>query len=117
MNRRLRKKKRIGEFQEYGFPVQFSFASTLTIDERNALLDDWIANAIEANGLQFGGGGGSNVWEGYVTLASEGSASEDHRRTVENWLKLDPRIVKYRVGSLTDAWHGNNDDWYDLEGA
>lgn len=115
MNWRLRKKKRIGEFREFGFPIEFHIASTLTVDERNALLEDWIISAIEANGLLFGGGGAAHVWQGFVTLNSEGSATEEHRRRLEEWLQHEPRILKYRVGPLTDAWHGNCDAWYELE--
>jgi uncharacterized protein len=106
MNRRLRKKKRLGEFREFGFLVRFRFAAKLSMDERNALLDDWIRSAIEANGLLFGGGGRNSHWEGFVTLDRRGSATEGHREAVNRWLKSESRVSEFEVGPLVDAWHG-----------
>lgn len=111
MNKRLRKKKRVGEFREFGFPVRFSFSSQLSTEERNSLLDDWIHCAIEANGLEFGGGGTSNIWEGFVACDRRGSATEQHRQLVEEWLSKEPRVLQHDVGPLIDAWHGDADCW------
>jgi len=117
VNRRLRKKKRVGEFREFGFPVRFSFSEQLSVDERNSLLDDWIRLGIEANGLQFGGGGGSNIWEGFVALEGRGSATDDHRRIVDEWLSKEPRVLRHEVGPLIDAWYGDANSWFARKGA
>jgi len=115
VNRRLRKKKRVGEFREFGFPVRFSFSKQLSLDERNSLLEDWIRLAIEANGLQFGGGGTSNIWEGFVELEGRGSAADKHRRIVEEWLLKETRVLDHEVGPLIDSWHGEVDSWFDQD--
>ena len=106
MKKRLRKKKHEGEFQEFGFEVSFGLLADLAFEERNAVLDAFITEAIEANGLQFGGGG-TTTWEGFIALDKpRGSATEDHRSVVTAWLEKNPKIVNVQVGELRDAWHG-----------
>ena len=56
VKKRLRKKRRVGEFQEFGFGAGFRFSDLLTMEARNNLLNRFIEEAIEKNGLQFGGG-------------------------------------------------------------
>lgn len=103
--KRLRKKLRRGEFKELGFRVSLQFSSELTKAERNSLLNDFIQQAIEANGLIFGGGGVGSTWDGFVTLdARRGSASEAQREKVVEWLSGDRRILEYEVSRLRDAW-------------
>ena len=108
MNRRLRKKKRVGEFRELGFPVRLCCAPGLTNSDRNALLDSFIEEAIESSGLQFGGGGAGDTWEGFAALnAPRGSASESHRQAVNAWLEQHPQVQEHTVGPLTDANYGH----------
>ncbi len=109
MRKRLRKKKRMGEFQELGFSVTFRFSKDLSIEESNKLNDDFIGKAIEQNGLVCGGGSTDNEWEVFVTLDEpRGSTTEQHRHAVENWLSNDSRITEYEVGPLVDAWYGHD---------
>jgi len=104
-SKRLRKKLHRGEFKELGFSLSFRFSSELTKEERNTLLNDFIQQAIEANGLVFGGGGAGNTWDGFVTLdALRGSTSEVQREKVIEWLDRNPRIMEYRASPLCDAW-------------
>ena len=110
MKRRIRKKKRLSEYQEFGFEVSFDIPTGLSVVDRNAILDDFITQAIEANGLQFGGGGDTH-WQGFVTLNKRrGSVIEQHREPVRNWLNRNPQISNVSVGDLRDAWHGWEDD-------
>lgn len=48
VRRRLRKKRFLGEFTVYGFELAFGLSAELTQDQRNALLDRFIVDAIEA---------------------------------------------------------------------
>ena len=106
MRKRLRKKLHRGEFTELGSRVRFRFSPDLSTDDRNRLIDDFTREAIEANGLQFGGGGSKNIWEGFVALdAPRGSVTEDHRQKVIQWLEANPKILEYEVGPLVDAWY------------
>jgi uncharacterized protein len=110
MKKRLRKKKRLGEFREFGFEVRFELATGLDTDERDVLIDAFIFEAIEANGLQFGGGG-TDAWSGFVMLDRDrGSATEDHRQVVKAWLEQQSDITNVRVGELRDGWYGWDDE-------
>ena len=106
MKKRLRKKKYLGEFQEFGFRTSFDMDPDLTTEQRNALIDDFIKEAIEDNGLQFGGGGPANNWAGFVTLDSRGSATEKHRELVRAWLESRPEVGNIVIRELRDAYHG-----------
>ena len=108
MRKRLRKKRRLGEFREFGFRVRIVTAAGLTEAERNMLLwDGWVLGFVEGSGLQFGGGG-LRDWDGYVTSdAHRGSATEHHRRAAAAWLASQAGVARYEVFPLTDAWHGD----------
>jgi len=109
MKKRLRKKKYRGEFQVLGFRVQFRFPAHLSNLERDHLLwDGWIIAAIEGNGLTFGGGG-MDVWDGFVSVSGRGSATEAHRQILARWLEANPLVLEYTVFPLVDAWYG--DPW------
>ena len=55
-SRRLRKKLHVGEFQEIGFDVDFSFKEGTDIQVIDTVVDEFIA-FVEEQGLEFGGGG------------------------------------------------------------
>ncbi|MCX4036816.1 50S ribosome-binding protein YggL [Aeromonas caviae] len=63
----MRKKLRVGEFQEFGFAIDFRFDSQkYTLDQA---LDHWI-EFVESQGWGFGGGGGegSDILSGYLVI-------------------------------------------------
>lgn len=107
MKKRLRKKLHRGEFQEFGFCVSFDLVPGLTVQERNHVLDEFI-DMIEQHGLEFGGGGARDTWEGFVALDSRGTATETHRAAVREWLQTQAKISAVRIGELRDAWYGWN---------
>lgn len=102
MRKRLRKKLHKREFKEYGFEVHFKMDVEYESQEFCQIIDVFISQGIEGNGLNFGGGGALE-WEGFVS-ADKGSATEDHRMLLEEWFKKQPLIVDYYVGPLKDAW-------------
>ena len=57
MNKRLRKKKRVGEFKEFGFELLGDLRRGISDDDINAFVDRLIV-VVEARKLGFGGGGG-----------------------------------------------------------
>ena len=103
VRKRLRKKQRLGEFQEFGFRVRIVTASGLTKAERDwLLLDGWVLGFVEASGLLFGGGG-LRDWDGYVTSAARrGSAGQSRpasgrqRRAVPTDSSRGPRCGQAR---------------------
>ena len=106
MRKRLRKKKHLGEFQELGFELSFDYVVS-DVEEEDALLDAFLLEAVEARGLQFGGGGGRGTWSGFATAGAKGAtATEAHREAVRMWLERRPEVTVVRVGPLRDAHHG-----------
>ncbi|MDP6636835.1 MAG: 50S ribosome-binding protein YggL [Phycisphaerae bacterium] len=101
MRKRLRKKLQKGEFAVPVIPIAFRMGE-LADPDRNNLLDRFVAEAIEANGLQFGGGGGGSVWSGFAEPVNwPGSISDDQRSAVETWIASQPEIVERFVGEIT----------------
>lgn len=56
MKKRLRKKLHLGEFREYGLELDLTITNLKTEDEMDLLLDRFIEDFVEANGLYCGGG-------------------------------------------------------------
>jgi uncharacterized protein YggL (DUF469 family) len=106
MRRRLRKKKRVGEFQQLGFELRAALRDGLSDADFDAFLDRWI-DAVEARQLAFGGGGGRNgKFEGFVTHVGSGSATDDDRAALAAFLDSEEAIVQHEMLELRDAWHG-----------
>lgn len=107
MNKRLRKKKRVGEFKELGFKLHADLQAGL--DELALLaLMDRLLDVVEARRLAFGGSaGGEDKLEGFVTRDGRGSATEDDRAALASFLERDQSVVRHDVGALRDAWYGS----------
>lgn len=109
MRKRLRKKKRLGEFREYGFGVKFSIPDD---SDWNPIFWAFVEEAIERNGLLFGG----SPHGGFVTKnARRASTTENDRIAVEAWLKSRPEVSDITVGPLRDACHGWEREWAELD--
>lgn len=100
-SRRLRKKLCIGEFKQEGFGLNFKFKTGVSEDEQLAILDAFIAEAIECRDLSFGGGE-----NGYVTRVGRASTTADDRQAVGAWLLACPSIEHVCIHPNTDAWYG-----------
>lgn len=105
MKRRLRKKKRVGEFQELGCDVKATLRDGLSDEEFIAFFDRWI-DAVEARDLGFGGGGSPTDFGGYVVRLGRRSVTEDDRTALSTFLQADAAVVEYEIGELCDAWYG-----------
>lgn len=104
--RRLRKKLRVGEFQELGFAIDFRFDKQLyTLDQA---LDHWI-EFVESQGWGFGGGGGegSDILSGYLASFERGTLGEDDRERARQWLDSQHGFTCIQCAELSDAWHGS----------
>lgn len=100
-SRRLRKKLRIGEFQELGFEVEVKLKNSLTSEAEFALVEAFLVEIIEPRLLIFGGG----VKAGFIAFCKRGSASEKDREAIRNWLLSRPEVETVFIGPLVDAWH------------
>lgn len=102
----MRKKLHKGEFTQYGFTVEYQVRAGLDADASDALLDRFILEAVEANDLHCGGGGGPAAWDFFVCANGRRSASEADRQAIEQWLQRQKEVTLGRVGALEDAWFG-----------
>lgn len=106
MNKRLRKKKRVGEFKELGFELRGDLCPGLAGADLDAFVDRLI-DVVEARKLAFGGGAGrDDKLDGFVTRMGRGSATEDDRAAIIAFLAGDAAVVRHEVGALRDAWYG-----------
>ncbi len=103
MKKRLRKKRRFGEFQEFGFEVAFQLPSTLNGAQVFAFGDEFF-DEVEAQGLLCGGACGHR-WDVFVTKEGRGSATEEDREHLRRWLEGKSLVSDVRIGELVDAWH------------
>ena len=103
-SRRLRKKLHVGEFSEFGFDLRLAFVAGLSDTEGEAFWHAFIVDLVEARGLSFGGGGSGRGMQGFVARAGRGSATEDDRRALAEWLDARPDVDTVHVGPLVDAW-------------
>lgn len=107
MKKRLRKKKRLGEFAEYGFAVHFQ----LDLPEEKA--EDWLDRLIDATqgrDLELGGGIGYPEGEGHFVVArlgGNGSVTPEERESWLEWLQALPEVKMHRATELIDVWHGD----------
>jgi len=100
MRKRLRKKKRVGEFQEFGVELEMTLRADVDFD---GFLDDFLRDAVEANGLAFGGGGRGNHLAGFLELGRQDTC-QSRIKSVTTWLTAEHRIETFMVGDPVDAW-------------
>ncbi|MEI7084564.1 YggL family protein [Pectobacterium versatile] len=101
-SRRLRKKLHIDEFQELGFSVSFRFPEGTSVEDIDKLMDKFVDDVIEPQGLAFEGSG-YLLWEGLVCLQKIGHCTEDHRQLVSRWLE-EQKLTDVKVSNLFDIW-------------
>jgi uncharacterized protein YggL (DUF469 family) len=109
LKRRLRKKKRLGEFLELGFEVRYRIAPRVGAAERDEVLWRFITEAVEPNNLAAGGGGGEEHGFFVVAARNRASATDAQRLAVRGWLAECKEIVESEVGPLCDAWYGREE--------
>ncbi len=103
MKKRLRKKKHLGEFIEWGMPIAIARKRKGDFDN---FLDDFIEQAIEPNDCYFGGGGKDDRLEGIIELGRTSDSIEEKQKKVINWLETRNDIEKYATGNILDVWNG-----------
>lgn len=98
MSKRLRKKKHLGEFVEYGFAVHYS----LNIEDIDDDVGIQLLEFINSRDLAM-----LNEQDGdvYVSKIDPGSTTEEDREAVDSWLSSHKDLSSYHVDALSDGWH------------
>ena len=102
-SRRLRKKLHLNEFQELGFDIETALKESLIGDAEEALLIAFVEGVIEPRGLIYGGGPTC----GYICKAGGGSATDEDRAAVRDWLQARSEFASVTVHDLSDAWYAS----------
>ncbi len=95
--RRLRKKLKLDEFVVHSFGIAIDLAPDLAPEKVDAFWNAFIADAIEANGLLYGG------LNSGVATAETGKSSDLQRQQVGDWLKSRSEVTRFKIGPLTDS--------------
>lgn len=108
MNKRLRKKYRVGEFRELCFEVTFEYKGDVASDACGAFLDTFLTECIEANGMDCGGCVTEEGCNFVVTAVDPKTTAESHRAIVKAWLEGREDVSIKTFGELEDAWYAAN---------
>jgi uncharacterized protein len=104
MKKRLRKKKRIGEFIEWGRRLVVTRNSKDGFDE---FFDAFIEEAIETNGCFCGGGGKEDNLDIIVELGQRSTDPEPKFERIAAWLSNRFDVQCWQASGEFDLWHGD----------
>ncbi len=106
LNQRQMKKKNLGPFQEIGFEVEARFRAPASDEQRDALINEFLHDAIDTRGLEFGGAA-LDKFSGFVVSAQRyGKTTEEDRTAIGAWLEQHPLLEQAKTGPLRDVWYG-----------
>ena len=101
-SRRLRKKLHIDEFKELGFTISWSFNEGTDEATLDKVVDQFIREVIEPNGLAYEGSGFLN-WQGIICTQKLGNCTEEHRTLVTAW-RESKGLTNVEASPLLDIW-------------
>jgi uncharacterized protein YggL (DUF469 family) len=99
--RRLRKKLKIAEFQEMGFEYKAELVKVMDDEAQSKMIEDLVKAVIEPRALALGGW----VHSGFISKNGLGSATEEDRAAVNQWLASRAELKNIEVSALMDAWY------------
>ena len=107
MKKRLRKKKHIGEFAEWGRQL---IATRNTKIDADAFQEAFIIEAIEGNGCYCGGSLSDDKIDVIVELGKTSEDPDGKFAKVAAWLDERLDIEGWKAGPLFDLWYGDYED-------
>jgi uncharacterized protein len=103
-SKRLRKKLFQEEFATFGFELECEFKNDLTDETISQFVDSFFIDAINAQGLAFGGGLSSKRLSGFVGSNQRyGSATEADKTKLLAWLQAQAQVGTVELGEIIDA--------------
>ncbi|UCX03952.1 50S ribosome-binding protein YggL [Shewanella sp. HL-SH8] len=103
-SRRLRKKLRVDEFQEFGFDIQWTFEESVSEQDIDSLIDQFIHEVIEPRQLGFHGGG-HKEWQGIIATQHIGKCTDEDIAVITDFWKSKP-VKDVEATTLYDIWWG-----------
>lgn len=107
MKKRLRKKKHMGEFTEWGRQLIVYRNTKMHAD---AFHDAFMHEAIAVNGCYCGGTLSNDKINVVIELGRKSEDLESKFANVTDWLDQRSDIEKWRSGPLFDIWYGKFDE-------
>jgi uncharacterized protein YggL (DUF469 family) len=114
VNKRIKKKKHLGKFREYGIQCDLNFAPNCGMDKA---FDDFI-DFVVGQGWEAGGGGNTkqmshfvshNPWAGVRRVAQKSLTQADADK-LSQWLREQPWCGEITKLEVQDAWYGCGGD-------
>jgi uncharacterized protein YggL (DUF469 family) len=84
-------------------------------DDFDDCMEGLLEQAIEAQGLCFGGGGQHERFSGMIEVGRASDPIEARVRHVRDWLDARADVARYVVGPLVDLWYGTLDELERIE--
>ncbi len=103
MKKRLRKKRYVGEFKEWGVTIAITRSKDANFE---TFLDEFIEQSMEGNCCHFTGTGEKKHLEGFIDLGSSLDQAEAKLANITAWLDKRPDVKTHATGTLADAWYG-----------
>ena len=113
MKKRLRKKKHLDEFAQWGRQIVIVLHEEANLD---AFLDDFIDEAIEGNGCFCGGGGPPEALGFVIELGPQSDDPDARFEKIGEWLDARDDIQSWKAGKEFVLWHGDYEDIADNRG-
>ena len=111
MKKRLRKKKHLGEFTEWGRQIVVLRNKKDSFDK---FLDAFVEEAIEANGCYCAGGGNEDMLSMVLDLGRRSDDPDAKLERIIEWLETRTDVERWKIGDEFDLWYG---DLQDIDGA
>jgi len=106
MKKRIRKKKHLTEFTEWGRQLVITRNRKNGFDE----FPDAFIGTIEANGWYCGGGGKEDTLDVIVELGRLSVDRDEKMKSIIAWLEARSDVQSWKVGDEFDLWYGNFDE-------
>lgn len=104
MKKRLRKKLRIGDFQELGFKISVQLPDSISEEEFDKQIEDFTVNIVGKNEMLCSGLEADKELILYLEHAQAySSITIDQRKKVEEWMSGSTFFKDYTVSELIDV--------------
>ncbi|GAB2789691.1 uncharacterized protein YggL (DUF469 family) [Hymenobacter luteus] len=102
MKKRLRKKKHLAEFKEFGWYVDYQFESVS--EEADFAFWDMLIEEVEALGLMIGGS--TTSFFAHPASRVPEATTQYRQQQLHQWLTRQLGVGAVTSSPLTDAWYG-----------